>query len=133
LKGARDDPNDDAQEIHAKLLEVQDFLTSNLEWAAAQAAQSRTRADAEQSSNTAQTAAPAPAAATASQGQGQGQASDVHLASNNPFAAVLSGDVPISALTESNKSTTEEEDILSEILTATPEVRRLLAVSFPER
>lgn len=114
--------NEVVQEIHAKLLEVQDFLTSNLEWAAAQAAQSRTRADAEQSSNTAQTAAPAPAAATASQGQGQGQASDVHLASNNPFAAVLSGDVPISALTESNKSTTEEEDILSEILTATPEI-----------
>lgn len=118
--------NLDAQEIHAKLLEVQDFLTSNLEWAAAQAAQSRARADAEQSSNTAQTPAPAPAAQGQGQGQGQGQA-DVHLASNNPFAAVLSGEVPISALTEeSTKSTTtEEEDILSEILTATPEVRLL--------
>lgn len=110
---------------------MQDFLTSNLEWAAAQAAQSRARVDAEQPSNTVQTPTPAPAAAAAS--QGQGQATDVHLASNNPFAAVLSGEVPISALTEElNKSTTEEEDILSEILTATPEVRLfLLFVSQP--
>lgn len=99
---------------------MQDFLTSNLDWAAAQASQSRTRVEAEGGGSQTDVAA------TASISQGQveaAEASNVRLASNNPFAAVLSGEVPASALDDSTKSTTEEEDILSEILTATSEVR----------
>ncbi|GAA5862036.1 hypothetical protein JCM3774_006148 [Rhodotorula dairenensis] len=116
--------NEVVQEIHGKLLEVQDFLTSNLDWAAAQASQSRTRADAERGP---QSSAP-PAAAPVPQERADpaAAAANVRLASNNPFAAVLSGDVPASALNEPTKSTTEEEDILSEILTATSEISEAL-------
>lgn len=108
------------QEIHAKLLEVQDFLTSNLDWAAAQATQSRARADAE---TPAHLTAPTPAA-TLSPAEAEA-AANVRLASNNPFAAVLSGDAPLPPTTTTatnGKATTEEEDILSEMLSATTEV-----------
>ncbi|GAA5990346.1 hypothetical protein JCM10908_007327 [Rhodotorula pacifica] len=113
--------NEVVQEIHAKLLEVQDFLTSNLEWAAAQANQSRAKADAEVSSHQ-----PSLPPAQQQPVVDPDVAANVRLASNNPFAAVLSGDVPLPPANGPTKTTTEEEDILSEILTATPEISEAL-------
>lgn len=96
-----------AQEIHAKLLETQEFLTSNLDWAAVQAAHSRAKLDA---------STPQPAPAPSPQPNGA-----TGLASNNPFAAVVAGGEDARRREEAS---TEEEEILSELLSATTEVRR---------
>ncbi|GAA5891449.1 hypothetical protein JCM8208_007284 [Rhodotorula glutinis] len=103
--------NEVVQEFHTRCLEAQDFLSTNLDWASVQAEQSRQKADAEAAS------APAPAVQPP---VGAGEAP--HLASNNPFAAVVAGgEVP-----GSKGGTTEEEEILSEMLGAMTEISDVL-------
>jgi len=106
------------QEFHTRCLEAQDFLSTNLDWASVQAEQSRQKADAEAASAPAPAAHPPVAAGEAP-----------HLASNNPFAAVVAGgEVP------GNKGgATEEEEILSEMLGAMTEVRRPVPSPSPLR
>ncbi|BGP51406.1 hypothetical protein JCM10450v2_007348 [Rhodotorula kratochvilovae] len=97
--------NEVVQEFHSRCLEAQEFLSTNLDWASVQAEQSRTKADAEP--------APAPAPAPAAP-----QGEQPHLASNNPFAAVVAGgEVP-----GRRSGATEEEEILSEMLGAMTEI-----------
>lgn len=123
--------------MHAKLLEVQDVLASNLDWAAAQASQSRARADAENSEGGDTTAAAPEAPQATPDLEAAKAAASARLASNNPFAAVLSGEVPVPGPgSESAKATTEEEDILSEVLSAMSEVSSApipLSCSSPNR
>ncbi|BGO95326.1 hypothetical protein NBRC10512_004343 [Rhodotorula toruloides] len=88
--------NEVVQEIHAKLLETQEFLTSNLDWAAVQASHSRAKLP----------SSPQPPAG---------------LASNNPFAAVVEG-------RREGEGSTEEEEILAELLSATTEISDALAL-----
>ncbi|KPV72045.1 uncharacterized protein RHOBADRAFT_56178 [Rhodotorula graminis WP1] len=99
--------NEVVQEFHTRCLEAQDFLSTNLDWASVQAEQSRQKADAEAAS------APAPVAQPpVDAGEAQ------HLASNNPFAAVVAGhEVP-----GTKAGATEEEEILSEMLGAMTEI-----------
>ncbi|BGP35167.1 hypothetical protein JCM10296v2_006997 [Rhodotorula toruloides] len=94
--------NEVVQEIHAKLLETQEFLTSNLDWAAVQASHSRANLP---SSPPASSPALTPAG----------------LASNNPFAAVVEG-------RREGGESTEEEEILGELLSATTEISDALAL-----
>ncbi|BGP03274.1 hypothetical protein NBRC10513v2_007002 [Rhodotorula toruloides] len=91
--------NEVVQEIHAKLLETQEFLTSNLDWAAVQASHSR--------ANLPSPAHPPPG--------------ETGLASNNPFAAVVEG-------RREGEESTEEEEVLGELLSATTEISDALAL-----
>ncbi|GAA6055027.1 hypothetical protein JCM3770_006701 [Rhodotorula araucariae] len=100
--------NEVVQEFHSRCLEAQEFLTSNLDWASVQAEQSRTKADAEDA------ASPAPSPLTPAAAPGE----QPHLASNNPFAAVVAGrEVP-----GRRSGATEEEEILSDMLGAMTEI-----------
>ncbi|GAA6001714.1 uncharacterized protein JCM10292_005005 [Rhodotorula paludigena] len=102
--------NEVVQEFHSKCLEAQDFLSTNLDWASVQASQSRAEADADATSP----------AQTPQISEPNGAGDQSHLASNNPFAAVVAngGVIP----EDLRNKVTEEEEVLSEMLSAMTEI-----------
>ncbi|GAA5933465.1 hypothetical protein JCM1841_001324 [Sporobolomyces salmonicolor] len=109
--------NEIVEEFQAQALADQEFLSHNLEWASVQAEHSRSRPDRATPSSS-------PSAAPSSEGP------QLRLASNNPFADAIeeAGAVGKGIKQGDKEEKTEEEEVLSRVLSAHSEIQDALSL-----
>lgn len=131
----------DLQEFHAKCFASQEFCAENIQWATAQAEQSRAALEADlgrsssNGSDSQHRPAPSPPPAnphplsndaTAGAGEANPHRNSPRLSSNNPFAPIVSGEQRMPPPAPRPARETDEEQTLAILLLAYSEVGRLL-------